>query len=606
MNYNLQIIDSGNDKIEEFIRLAHEKRIVAVDIESSGLDPYTDDLLLVQFAVPNGDSTSVYVILARDFSKPLRTAINRLTSDSSITFLAHNAKFDSKFLDYNCRIQIDNFWDTQITEAGLTLGKQLRTSLDKVVERRFNMDMNKDIRNQFIGMSPNSHFTDEQIKYAAEDVVVLFDIYEQQKKEAKQLGLTKVVKLENKLVPVTAKLELNGVLLNENRWLEVVSDNEKEILRVLKDLYGLVGFDRLVQTSFLDERRVRIEQLIETMNPNHPETVLGYLHKLGYTKAEDTTAQTLQALEGEFPELMLDYRKYNKRLTTYLWPMFERINPVSGRVHPDYNQLPTFDNRRNKTMGTTTGRYSSNFQQIPRDNRIRNCFVAREGYKIITADYSGVEYRIVANISKDDKLTDFFLSDMNDIHSYSASLIYGVDVSNVKKEQRQIAKNLNYAYIYGATAKGLSWRYNIDLDTMQHAFNQYEKSFPSVKDTMERFAMYAQQKGEIRDAIGRIKFFDLEKENEWEVRRKAMNFPIQATSASQMKYAMYNMYKEFSEPDVYFYASVHDEIVLEVKEEIAEEVAKRQVEIMENSAFIVCPGPIPYPVDYTIDDYWVK
>lgn len=604
MNYETLIVGEDTSFEDMFSHLENSE-IISFDMEGSGLDPYDSHPLLLQFGVPHGDSTIVYVAYAKSLTENAQNVLQRVWSNSRRLFLMHNAKFDSSFLKVHYGIEPpDNIWDTHITESSLTLGKHLRTSLEKVAERRLGIKVDKSTRQTFAGLSQNFRFSDEQIRYAAQDVALLFPIYEQQSREAEELGLENVVQLENGIVKVTMNFELNGMLLDVERWDTLIDYYESELLSVLHKMYNLVGENTYIQSTFLDTKRAQIERYTEVLNSNDPATIKEYLLDLGYN-VENTTAQTLQQLEGDFPQTVLDYRKYQKLLSTYLWKMEERISPTTGRIHPDYNQLPTFDSQDDK--GATTGRYSSGMQQIPRNNKLRNCFIARPGYKIITADYSGVEMRIMANMSKDKNLVEFFLSDMDDIHSYTASIIYRVPIDKVKKEQRQISKNINYGYMYGATAKGLSWRYNIDEKIMEEAFRKYEKSFPGLVQTTRYFANYAERTGTIRDAIGRVKFFDNIPENKrYTIERKAKNFPIQATSASQLKFALYNMGREFTEPNIYFYGTFHDEIVLEVKEEIAEAAANRMAEIMSESAMKICPGPVPYLVDYHIDNCWVK
>lgn len=387
------------------IRAAGE---VAFDIETNGLDPFKNDILMMQFGLRSGE----VLILSHGYDIPKEL----WDSLRSTIVIGHNLKFDEKFIQYHYNRGLNQVWDVLIMEASLNLGRRVRVGLEHVAKRRIGLDMQKDIRRNFIGRPvENLTFTREEIEYGARDVIALYPLMDQQQEEMYEHGLWKpkseqkpgevtVADLENDTVLTTAAMELHGMEFDAKVIQDLLDEYEPKLLAVVEDIYERLPGGSLVQTGWFSDTSTLIDDYVDAMGLNSTKSVLAIFEMLGYD-LENTESFTLKQIREEcwFAEAMLEYRKLNKMVTTYLRPLLEAVHPVTGRAHFSYSQLHLWDE------GASTGRYScKRFHQIPAKNFLRMAFVAPKGYKVITADYSNVELRIAAILSKDPRMIDFF------------------------------------------------------------------------------------------------------------------------------------------------------------------------------------------------------
>jgi len=369
-----------------------------------------------------------------------------------------------------------------------------------------------------------------------------------------------------------------------------------------------------------------IEDVKETWNIKSNQQLLAVLKNLGYNlyskkKEGETTgqAQLVRYINDKLIQDLLEFRKYEKRSTTYGENWLDHIHPLTGYIHCDWNQL-----------GTDTGRFSANspnLQNIISEAVYRNCFIAREGYKMFTIDYSQAELRFVGWVSQEPKIIEAYLNG-EDIHAKTASLMFDVPIEDVTKEQRSRGKTLNFSILYGSSPKGIAER-NSDItfdeakDLVQRFFNGYPVLAQYIKD--EGNSIF-QRKYSITP-FGRKRFFEdktvFEDERGYfihmgNVKREGVNCVIQGGSADAMKLAMVNAwYKDpFPKGTWYFVLQVHDEVSVEVKPEYGDKVIEYIQKHMEEAEQIFL-GKIPAVaevatqkdengVEQKILDYWTK
>jgi DNA polymerase I len=579
--------------------------IVSFDIETTGLDPYLDKILMLQFA--SRDEVLI-------FTKALPQKMKAILQNKLI--LGHNLAFDYKFMKVKFGIELKNVWDTMIVESRLNLGRQLRVGLGYTVERRLGIKLDKTIRKRFISR-PDSPFTADELDYAAKDVYLLFPIYDQQNQAVKDAGMEKVIQIENNAVPITGELELNGIALNLPDWYKIVAKEEERLLEVCHKIYNLLPQKPPVHISLFAERRDEIQAYIKALNINSSTEVPRIIRTFGFT-VSNADSETLESIKSkcEFARLMLEFRGLYKQLGTYLWPLPTMIHNTTGRFHTRYTQIALFESKHNKS-GTATGRYSCKYiHQIPRSPEMRHCFVARPGHLIVTADYSNQEQRIAANLTEEPALIEFFNSDFNDYHGFMCAKIFdmpldqvakmvidGVEVDPPRGDLRHKAKTLNLASMYLISKVGLAKQLGITEDEAQVLLDQYHERLPKLMGTLVRWGAQAVKDRFVSDKrLGGIRYFESEVED-WKIPRAAANFPVQGLAALQMKLALRMIYDEI--PEATILMSVHDEAVVEFPEEATWVPAKVQ-EVMSKAASIVCGGPIPYTVGIKVMPSWTK
>ncbi len=310
------------------------------------------------------------------------------------------------------------------------------------------------------------------------------------------------------------------------------------------------------------------------------------------TKQYKTDEEYLSTLSGKHPvvDMILEYRGLKKLLSTYVLALPRLISERTGRIHSSYNQAVT-----------TTGRLSStnpNLQNIPiRDERgreIRASFIARDGYSILSADYSQVELRLMAHLSQDEAMIEAFKSGM-DIHTATAARVYGVEPSEVTSDMRRGAKSVNFGIIYGISAFGLSENLGVSRSEAKSIIDGYFASYPKVKEYMDGAVVKAREEGYATTLYGRRRFLaDINSSNRIVVgyaERNAINAPIQGSAADIMKLAMGGVHRELAAQGLSsrIIMQVHDELVLEVENSEKERVKDIVISQMEGAVELSIP-----------------
>jgi DNA polymerase-1 len=458
-------------------------KTIYFDSETTGLDTFTGKVTLIQ----------TYYDEKIRFNKPKPENIARLKNLLETNLVVgHNLKFDLKFLKHHFNIEPTNLFDTWIAEILISGGQKARQKGTATLETAawdyagIKLKKDKDMRQSFKGQE----LTQEQIQYAAMDVAVLPEIHAKQQKQLKELGLEKVFATEMSCIPATVWLELSGTPID----LEEAKKLEQEIR-------GKLESSRLNVLTILKESGYRNLDLegMPAVNLDSPAQLLKALKAIGLDIAS-TDESTLSSLKHPAGKALKEHRKHQKLLNTFLEKLPKHINPATGRIHANFNQY-----------GTLAGRFSCsgpNLQQLPRDKSIRALFKGDNGSKIITADYSQIELRILAEVSKEPKFIELFNSG-GDLHKLTASLIFNKQLDLVSKEERNIAKTINFGLSYGMGGGGLQANLKdngieISLDEAREYIDTFFKNYPKVKEYLDDAGQSAVRDCKIRNIAGRL------------------------------------------------------------------------------------------------------
>ncbi len=397
---------------------------------------------------------------------------------------------------------------------------------------------------------------------------------------SKEASLKKVFEnIEMPLLPILAKIERRGVLINAS----LLKNQSKALAKNLDELSSEV-FDLAGESFNMNSPKQLQVILFEKLN-------LPILKKT--PKGQPSTAEpVLQELALDFPlpNLILQYRSLSKLKSTYTDALPHQINPNTNRVHTSYNQAVT-----------ATGRLSStdpNLQNIPiksaQGRKVRQAFVAPEGYEILAADYSQIELRIMAHLSDDKTLLKAFADEL-DIHKATASEVFNVDLEKVTQEQRRKAKAINFGLIYGMSNYGLAKQLNTDAKTAQQYIDLYFERYPGVLYYMNQTKETAATKGYVETIFGRRLYLPEITSKNFQRRsaaeRAAINAPMQGSAADIIKIAMIEVDKLLDEKKdaAFMIMQVHDELVFEVKSKALNEMTKDIKTVMENCVQLKVP-----------------
>ena len=565
--------------------------IVAVDTEGTALDPFSSTLLLFQIA----DKNKAYIFDARkikDFSP-----VKKILEDSKKLKLTQNGKFDYEVLKVSLGIAMRNIYDTMLAEALLNAGLSSNarlSSLKLLAKKYLDVDLKKEIRESFV---TGGRITKGQLEYAAMDVLVLFPIFDKQYAKIKAESLTKTAKLEFAVLPVVGEMELRGININAEKW--------RRNLQGLKEKRDMLAqqIQNEVRPLYKNSQADLFGNMGNVINLNSQKQLLELFNdKLGLD-FPSTGVAVLQKFPHPVAKMLLEYRGYEKLLSAFGENMLSKLNKKTKKLHPDFFQL-----------GAATGRFSCsnpNLQQIPRDATFRSCFSASKGYKLVNADYSQAELRILAEYSKDPVFVRAYKENA-DLHTITASQMYNVPFDKVTKEMRQATKTINFGLMYGRGAVSIGMQIGISSDEAKKLLDKYFSIYAGVKKWLDKAARTAVQKGYAETILGRKRWFVLPDKADpnyireiGSIERAAKNHPIQGTSADMTKLALVFIQERFEKEGIKggIVHTVHDEIVSEVVEEQAEFAAKIQQEEMERAGKTFL-REVPVVAEVTVSDVW--
>ncbi len=585
---------SSQEELEGIVEDLESQPILGLDTEGTRLDPFTAKLLLVQIATKD----NVYVI---DVRKAGLSPIKHILEADRPLKIAQNAKFDYSLLKVQAGISLGSLFDTMLAERILTMGISREISLKALADKYLGVKIDKAIRETFFENANaefRSEFTKEQIDYAARDAFVLRGIFEKQFRELQEEDLVDTAKLEFAVVPVISEMELHGSLINQIKWREYIAElkEKRNVIskEIQKDLRYLSPYSQV--DLFGNET--------DTINLDSPLQLLAAFKKLG-EELPNTSEATLSKSVHPLAKKILEYRAYEKMITSFGESILEKIHPLTGRLHPDFIQL-----------GADTGRFACNnpnLQQIPADSGFRSCFIATPGYKMITADYSQIELRIMAEVSGDPAFLGAFKEDI-DLHTLTASQMFRIPIEKVNKDKRFQAKSINFGLMYGRGSASLANQIGLSVDESKKLLEVYFSKYKKVKFWLDAVGRQAVKQRFVRTLGGRKRMFNLPDKTDVDyqrligsIERQGKNMPIQGTSADITKFALVYMDKEIKRQglDAYLIHTVHDEIVVEAREEIADEVAKL-VEDQMIKAGEKLLSKVPVKVDVNISECWEK
>jgi DNA polymerase-1 len=577
--------------LARFLESVSGAPFLALDTETSGLDPWSDRLLLVQ--VGTADRQALLDVQALD------AAAVAQVFRSDRTIVMHNSTFDLKMLAraYGPAIQLEKarFADTQTAERLLRNGRRTDVvmggfALKTLAERYTGMDLDKSIRQGFYGVQSVAELSEAELSYAKRDVEATWKVFAEQLPQLRQEGLLKTLAIEGAAAYAFAELELAGAPIDAEAWkglLDAAKTHSADARRKLDREFWTVADRDLFGGT--------------TINYSSDEEVLAALGKLG-VPVTTMRRDALVATGHSAAIAVAEWREHQKIVSTYGDAFLAHMHPKTKRFHPRF-----------KSVGTITGRASCaepNLQNIPSGSEFRACFRAPAGRKLITADYAGAELRIIAEASRDPTFIRA-LSKGEDLHSVVATKLFKKPVSKeVNADLRARAKAINFGLAYGMGAASLGEQLGLSLADAEALLDAYFLELPRVQAYLDASARQALRRGVAETMAGRRYWFtDMRREgkDEQSLRRVARNMPIQGTSADIIKIAMARIVTAFAERklDASLVNMVHDELVVECAETSAAEV--RDVVVAEMvSAGAEFVTRVPVEVDAKIGDSWEK
>lgn len=596
MNTNYQLIKTEGE-LRKAVESLSTHQAIGLDTETTELDPYIGRLRLIQLATPSG----VYIIDLDAFDDRTNgnlretTALNplrELLAAHRPVKIAHNAKFDAKFIKYTLGADLGGLFDTLLASQLIGAGDiEERHGLDTVASRYLNESVDKTERLS----NWNFELSDAQLQYAARDAAVLVPLREKLIERLRSDSLIQCAQLEFECVMTVADMELTGFYMHKDRWLEQLSIVEKKRIQLANELQDVLAEESNQGTLFGGPQR-------DEINLDSHQQLTKALERLGITVPESTRNWKLQPLAAEYPVIatLLEYRTVQKALTSYGQNMIDLVNPTTHRLHADFRQI-----------GAPTGRFSCtnpNIQQVPHAVEYRRCFSGfPEGRKLIIADYSQIELRILAEFSGDRGFINAFNSGA-DLHRVTAAEVFNVASDQVTREQRDFAKRLNFGVVYGIGAQRFSIMTGSSVAEAENVLRKYFATYRGLDTYLHEAADRAVRDRQARTGSGRLVRFRYDDQDRQQIsmtKRNGKNTPIQGTSADILKRALRLLRDELRGTNAQIVNIIHDEIVVEADADEAQEVA-RKVERAMCAAGQEYVKTVPVKVETEIADEWVK
>ncbi len=596
-DHNYILCDS-EEKLLELVRLLNASTSYCFDTETTSLNVWEAELVGIAFSLEVGKG--YYVPFTDDFDASKKTValFKEVLEETSKEKIGHNLKYDINVLK-KYGIHVDGpLFDTMVAHYILHPDDN-RRSMDALAEVELNYTPMP--ITDLIGPKGKDQKSMRDVEvalaceYACEDTDItlqLKEVFESQLKEGKEFELFQNVEMP--LVTVLGEMEQEGVHLDGEMLKEYSTKLKVEISSIEGQIYEAAGKEFLISSP---------KQVGEVLFDHLKITDKAKKTKTGqYATGEEV----LQKLKSKHPivELLLEYREVVKLKNTYVDPLPELVNEKTKRLHTSYNQVVA-----------ATGRLSSdkpNLQNIPirseRGKEIRKAFVPRnENFTLVAADYSQIELRIIAALSKDANMLEAFRSG-KDIHASTAAKVYGVGLDEVTREQRSNAKMVNFGIIYGISAFGLSQRLHISRKEAKQIIDSYFEQFPGIKIFMDQCILDAREKGYVETILGRKRFLrDINSANavvRGFAERNAINSPIQGSAADMIKLAMIKIQRYLKESGMQakMILQVHDELIFDAPKEEASALIEKVKELMSNAMEI----DVPMEVDANAGDNWLQ
>ena len=557
------------NQLEEWIKKIEEKGIVAVDTETSSLNPHEANL--VGISLCSGPGTACYIPLEHITEKVLEKKIvlkklKNILQDKSIKKIGQNIKFDFIILLRN-EIKLDPIEDTMLMSYALDAGKH-RHNMDNLSETHLN---HKPISFKEVAGTGKKQISFNKVpiklatQYAAEDADVTFRLYTFFRERLDKEKLLKIYELfEKPMVNLLSQMEIEGIKINSSFLKELSKKFDNKIKKLEKEIFSIAKREFNIGSP---------KQLGEILYNELKIAKIKKTKKGGFA----TSAAVLEdlAFKGhKLPRIVLDWRQLTKLKNTYTDALPEHLNANTNRVHTSF-----------LLAATTTGRLASsepNLQNIPiktEDGKeIRKAFIAERNHSLISADYNQIEMRILADIADVKELKKAFKNN-EDVHSLTASQVFDIPLNKIDKETRRRAKAINFGIIYGISQYGLAKQISVSNSEAAEFLKSYFKKFPEIKDYMNATINFCRKSGYVNNIFGRRCYITGINDKNYNVRnfqeRAAINAPIQGSAADIMRLAMIKITSEFEKNPNYktkMLLQIHDELVFETPQDELEKI----------------------------------
>lgn len=580
-----------------FIKNLLNQSSVCFDTETTGLNPLTAELVGIAFSWDIGKGFYLPFPEKKEEAQPIIEQLRPFFENERIEKVGQNLKYDIKILaKYNITVK-GKLFDTML--AHYLINPDMRHNMDILAETYLNYTpisitslIGKKGKNQ---LSMREVSLEQQTEYAVEDADITLQLKAHFTNELSEANTQKLFnEIEIPLLRVLAAMELEGIKLDEEFLNSLSEDLNTDILNLEKSIYDAAGEEFNIASPkqlgvILFEKMKLVDKPKKTKTGQYStaEDVLSYLAK-----------------DHEIIQNILEYRGLAKLKSTYVDALPTQVEESTGRVHTDYMQTVA-----------ATGRLSSNnpnLQNIPirtkRGRQVRKAFVPRnKNYVLLAADYSQIELRIIAALSKEETMISAFKNG-EDIHASTASKVFGVPIKDVTREQRSNAKTVNFGIIYGVSAFGLSNQTDLSRAEAKELIDTYYKTYPKLKAYMSHQVEFARNNGYVQTVLGRRRYLkDIDSRNAMVrsgAERNAVNAPIQGSAADIIKLAMINIYNKLTKENykTKMLLQVHDELVFDVYKPELETIKSLVKTEMENAFKL----EVPLDVELDTGDNWLE
>ena len=558
-NKNYEII-KNEDELRKFLKNAEEIGEFSIDTETNSLDPHQASL--VGISISSSIGYAFYIPLnhlnTKNFDeKNILSIFKPYLEDKSIKKIGQNIKFDY-IIFYHRGIDINSMEDTMLMSYVLDAGKN-RHNMDTLSE--IHLDHKTIKFKDIVGTGKKQiNFSEVDLEvaknYASEDADITYRLYKIFLKSLKSENLINIYEIfEKPLIKILAMMEINGIGLDKgflkklsSKFSNKIEQFEKEIYKISNKKFNIASTKQLGEIMY---NELKISSLKKT--------------KKGSFATSASVLEDLAFKGHELPKLVLDWRQTSKLKNTYSDSLPEHLNSKTNRVHTSF-----------LLAATTTGRLASsdpNLQNIPiksEDGRdIRKAFISEKDKKLISADYNQIEMRILADLADVKALKKAFLNS-EDIHSLTASQVFGVEIKKVNSEMRRKAKAINFGIIYGISQYGLAKQIGVSNNEAEEFLNSYFQKFPEIKEYMNSTIKFCRKSGYVQNIFGRKTHIIGINDKNFNVRnfqeRAAINAPIQGSASEIMRLAMIRLNSELNLPknqNLKMLLQIHDELIFE-------------------------------------------
>lgn len=582
-------------------------KVIGVDTETTGLDPLINKARIRLLQLTTEDEVILFDLFG--LSKEAIARVIRFLEDPARVKVFQNGKFDLKFLIHEYNIgEVTPLFDTMIAAQLIDLGDAYADhGLGHLVATYLEQQLDKDIDHNWGG-----ELTPRQLIYASNDASVLPLLRKEMLTIAKERGLLQKFGIEFGAVQPTAQREINGMLLNRARWMRIYETNKKKLItldeKLTKMLKPMVGDNMSLFEGAPSPFKISNPQEMKTRL-----TAMGIKLPTAFNRDTKVTKVTLlmdklAQISSQDPiiSVLIERAKVWRAATSYGKKFLRNIHSDTNRAHPDIRQIGTVTTRETASDPPAHG--------IPKESDHRECFIAPSGWKLVWADYSQIELRILAELSNDINMLKAFNEGL-DLHTQAASLIFGVDYESVVTIQRRRAKDINFGKPYGVGPERFAERAGISVEAAEKMMSDHDKKYPQSNAYLKSAASHARIYGWVRTMSGALITFKFDKNNKMQVAavgRHGRNYPIQGSSADITKTAIrlvHDGIKIFREDDgtwpIKLMHVVHDEIVLEVRDdhvELATAILHASM-VKAGEKFLKI---VPVIVDVSVNTYWAK